>query len=441
MTRPAEWIAAKRDGRELAATEIADIVRAVVDGSISDGQLGALLMAGLLQGSTREETVAWTMAMRDSGRILERAVGPSLDKHSTGGVGDKISLVLAPLVAACGGRVPMISGRGLGHTGGTIDKLESIPGLRTDLAIDEFEATIDSVGFAMASAGPWLAPADRRIYALRDITATVECVPWITASILSKKLAEGLDGLVLDVKCGRGAFMKDLASARVLAQSLVEVAQALGCATEALVTDMDVPLGNAIGNALEVLEAIECLHGRGPVDVRRLTLDLAASMLVSGGIDEDRSAARSRAATALDDGSALDRFRRFVEVQGGDPRVVLEPTRVLPSTSVVQDVIADNAGTVVDLDPMMLAQAALSRGAGRARAHDVLDPAAGIVIERHVGATVRRGDVLARVYGTLRQGEQPADLARAWTIDARSGPASESVGGTAGRQLVLEHIA
>ncbi|MCB9919052.1 MAG: thymidine phosphorylase [Planctomycetes bacterium] len=440
MTRPAEWIAAKRDGRELAASDIADIVRAVVDGSISDGQLGALLMAGLLQGSTREETVAWTMAMRDSGRILTRAVGPSLDKHSTGGVGDKISLVLAPLVAACGGRVPMISGRGLGHTGGTIDKLESIPGLRTDLEIDEFEAAIDSVGFAMASAGPWLAPADRRIYALRDVTATVECVPWITASILSKKLAEGLDGLVLDVKCGRGAFMKDRTSARMLAQSLVEVARSLGCATEALVTDMDVPLGNAIGNALEVREAIECLHGRGPDDVRRLTLELAASMLVSGGLDEDHSAALARAATALDDGSAAERFRRFVEVQGGDPRVVEEPTRVLPSTDVVQDVIAGTAGTVVDIDPMALARAALSRGAGRARALEPIDPAAGIVIERHVGASVLRGDLLARVYGTLRPGEQSGELADAWVIDTRSGSASESVANTPGRHIVLEHI-
>ncbi|HMQ22776.1 MAG TPA: thymidine phosphorylase, partial [Planctomycetota bacterium] len=268
MTLPSLWIAKKRDGHALDAQEIASIVAAVVDGSMADSQVAALLMAGLLRGSTREETVAWTRAMRDSGRVLRRDCGPSIDKHSTGGVGDKVSLVLAPLAAACGAFVPMISGRGLGHTGGTIDKLESIQGLRTDLEVEDFERCVASVGFAMAGAGPWLAPADRRLYAIRDVTATVECVPWITASILSKKLAEGLDGLVLDIKCGRGAFMADIEAARELAASLVSVATLLGCKTEASITDMDVPLGRTIGNALEVQEAIDCLHGGGPADLR-----------------------------------------------------------------------------------------------------------------------------------------------------------------------------
>lgn len=433
---PALLIAKKRDGEALSAEEIDDLVGGIVDGTLADAQLGALLMAGLLRGSTNDEVVAWTRAMRDSGYVLDRsdaAIGPSLDKHSTGGVGDKVSLVLAPLVAACGARVPMISGRGLGHTGGTIDKLESIPGLRVGLEIDEFERNIESVGFAMAQAGDWLAPADRRAYSIRDVTGTVECVPWITASILSKKLAEGLDGLVLDVKCGRGAFMKTRERARELADSLVRVASALGCRTRALLTDMDRPLGRAIGNSLEVAESLECLAGVGPEDLRELTIELAAEMLELGGVVDDVDVGRARATQALDDGTALERFRRFVEVQGGDPRVVDQPREVLPTARCTAPVVADVEGHVGALDPMQLALGALRLGAGRRTPGEPIDHAVGIQIERQVGDAVSSGDTLAVVHAqdSAEATRLAGTLGAAWLI----APQAASRG-----PLVLERI-
>ncbi len=335
-SHPALPIAKKRDGGRLEAAEIDDLVAGIVDGSVGDAQLGALLMAGLIRGMDGEETACWTMAVRDSGLVydLSSVPGIKVDKHSTGGVGDKVSLVLAPLVASLGVSVPMVSGRGLGHTGGTIDKLESIPGFRTDLAPGEFVATLAKVGLVMSAATDLLAPADRRMYAIRDVTATIESIPWITASILSKKLAEGIDALVLDVKCGRGAFMKDLEAARRLADSIVGTANRLGCRCRARITDMDRPLGCAVGNALEVIEAIDSLRGEGPADLREVVELLGADMLVLAGRVADEDEGRKLCAAALDDGRALSRFAAMLEAQGADPALVEDPAARLPAAPV-----------------------------------------------------------------------------------------------------------
>ncbi|PIE24475.1 MAG: thymidine phosphorylase [Planctomycetota bacterium] len=432
---PARLIAKKRDGLALTRDEIQDLVSGVVDQSLEDAQLGALLMAMFLRGADFEETGYWTEAMRDSGIVhrLDSVPGRKVDKHSTGGVGDKVSLVLAPLVASCGVPVPMVSGRGLGHTGGTVDKLESIPGFRMLLSPQEYERILSETGLVMSAATKELAPADARMYATRDVTGTVECIPWITSSILAKKLAEGIDGLVLDVKCGRGAFMKELAPARELARFLVETATRLGCECCALITDMDQVLGSAVGNALEVRESLECLQGQGPADLREISLQLGAEMLCFGQVCDSREAARLRLEAALADGSALARFRQMVEAQGGDLRVVDDPEQHLPQAPEQAEVTSTAEAYVIDQDPLAIAWVALELGAGRKNKGEDIDPAVGIECLVAHGDKVLAGQPLFRVHA-----RRAKDLERA----CAELPATIRLGdeSPAPRPLVLERI-
>jgi len=392
-------IARKRDGHALSREEITSFVQGVVQGNWADYQTTALLMAILLRGMTPEETFALTEAMIQSGVTadLRGIPGVKVDKHSTGGVGDKASLVLAPLVAACGVPVPMMSGRGLGHTGGTLDKLESIPGFVVGLSLPGCAAQLRRIGVVMFSQTEELVPADRRLYALRDVSGTVESIPLICASILSKKVAAGIDALVLDVKFGRGAFMKDKARARELAAAMIAIARALGKPTRALLTSMDQPLGRAVGNAVEVVESIEALKGRGPADLMEVTLALSVHMLLLGKLTADPADARRRLERALADGSALAKFRELVAAQGGDARVVDDYSR-LPQARVIRAVPAPRAGWVTDVDPLAVAQAALFLGAGRAKAAAAVDPAVGIANLVQVGESVDAGARLATVH-------------------------------------------
>ncbi|HYP87507.1 MAG TPA: thymidine phosphorylase, partial [Polyangiaceae bacterium] len=372
-------------------------------GEVADYQASAWLMAAFINGLSEPETLALTQAMLHSGNVLtlpsvKRA---RVDKHSTGGVGDKISLCLAPLVAACGLAVPMISGRGLGHTGGTLDKLEAISGFRVDLDAKRFERIVRDVGACLIGQTAQLAPADRRLYALRDVTATVECIPLIVASILSKKLAEGIDALVLDVKCGGGAFMKDVKSARALAKALVSVGQGAGKRVSALITDMSAPIGRTIGNALETREAIEILQNGGPADTRELTLELGAEMLRLGKVCKKREQALPLLERALADGSALAVFRRLVVAQGGDARVVDDPAR-LPQSKAKLVVPAPKSGYVNGIDAYELGLLAIELGAGRTRADQRIDPAAGFELSAVVGERVTRGAPLLVVHARSR---------------------------------------
>ncbi len=389
-------IARKRDGEELSAEEIHGLLAGYTRGEVPDYQMAAFAMAVYFRGMSPTETAAMTLAMRDSGRVLDLSdiEGAKVDKHSTGGVGDKVSLCLTPLVVACGLRVPMISGRGLGHTGGTLDKLEAIPGFRTDLTPRRFVSLVRRVGCALGGQTERLAPADRRLYALRDVTATVESIPLITASILSKKLAEGIEGLVLDVKVGRGAFMKDLASARKLARSIVQTGAEAGLPVTALLTDMDVPLGRAVGNAPETAEAFALLQGEGPEDLYEVTMALATEMLLLGGLAGRRTEARSTLRKALRSGEALRTMERIVAAQGGDPRCVTEPDR-LPRARVVRAVRAPRSGYVQDIDALAVGLASGLLGAGRQRVEDAVDPAAGIVLARKPGERIERNEPLA----------------------------------------------
>jgi pyrimidine-nucleoside phosphorylase len=396
---PQHVIARKRDGGELGRDEIRAFVKGATDGSWADYQLSALLMAIFLRGMTPRETVLLTEAMLNSGIVadLSAIAGPKADKHSTGGVGDKVSLHLAPMVAACGVVVPMISGRGLGHTGGTLDKLESIPGFRVGLTLEEYKTQLGKIGVALIGQTAELAPADRKLYALRDVTGTVECIPLICASILSKKLAAGIDALVLDVKFGRGAFMKDLSKARELATALTKVVQAMGKPTKAVLTSMDEPLGHAIGNALEVAESIQFLKGVGCRDLTEVTYAIAEPMLVLTGAAKDAAEARARLRASISSGAALAKFRTLVAAQGGDPRVV-DDARLLPRARHIEAFPAPRAGYVLDVDPMAVALVALELGAGRARAEDPVDPAVGIDGLAKVGDKVNAGDPLCFIH-------------------------------------------
>jgi pyrimidine-nucleoside phosphorylase len=393
---PVELIIAKREGRTHSAAEIRALVEAFMDGELADYQMSAWLMAAFLRGLDDQETVALTEAMLHSGDVLAlpSVKLPKVDKHSTGGVGDKISICLAPLVAACGVAVPMISGRGLGHTGGTLDKLEAIPGYSVDVDAKRFERIVREVGTCMIGQTARLAPADRRIYALRDVTGTVECIPLIVASILSKKLAEGIDALVLDVKVGRGAFMKDAAAARKLARALVRVGTRAGKRVVALLTDMNVPIGTTIGNALETREAIEVLMGKGPPDTLELTLALGSEMLLLGGVTKKPAEARKRLVAAIADGSGLERLAAMAKAQGGDPRAIHDPTR-LPAAKARVPVPAPRAGFVTDIDALELGLTAVAMGAGRTRADQKVDPAVGIELEAKPGDRVQKGAPLA----------------------------------------------
>jgi pyrimidine-nucleoside phosphorylase len=394
-----ELIACKRDGGSLSPEEIRRLIRAFTDGALPDYQMSALAMAVFFRGMSEEEMVALTLAMRDSGAVLDLShlPGRKVDKHSTGGVGDKVSLALAPWVAACGVRVPMVSGRGLGHTGGTLDKLEAIPGFSVQTTTARFIELVATIGTGMIGQTADVAPADKRLYALRDVTATVESVPLIVASILSKKLAEGIDALVLDVKVGRGAFMKSLEQARVLGDALVRTARGAGKDCVALLTRMDAPLGRAVGNALETAEAFAILHDRAPSDVTECTLRLAEEMLVLGHAARTIEEARERLDRALRDGSALASARAMVAAQGGDPRVVDDPG-LLPSTRDRHPIRAAHQGYVTAIDALEVGLAGVALGAGRTRSDDVVDPAVGFVFDRVVGEPVAVGDVIAWVH-------------------------------------------
>ena len=413
----------KRDGHPLAPAEIA----AFVSGEWPDYQVAALLMAIVLRGMNEAETVELTRAMVRSGVALDLSdlPGPKVDKHSTGGVGDSTSLILAPLAAACGAVVPMMSGRGLGHTGGTLDKLEAIPGFRTALSLDEFRITLRTVGCAMIGPTAEVAPADKRLYALRDVTATVENVSLITASILSKKIAEGIEALVMDVKCGRGAFMKREEDARELARSLVTTGNRQGVRTRALLTRMDTPLGRCVGNALEVRECIAALRGDEPSDLLELSVRLASQMLLLGRLATTLQEADDMIRAALTSGRGLEKLRAIIAGQGGDPRVVDDPAR-LPTAPHRHLFRAARGGFVTDIHAEHLGRASMRLGAGRTRVEDVVDPAVGIVVCAPVGAEVRPGDPLAEVHYRSDTGLPAAlDLLReAWTMGDQPPPAT-----------------
>ena len=411
----------RRDGRRHTEEDLRAFVHAIVHGGIETYQTTAWLMAAYFNELDDEETFALTDAMMRSGTVIDFArddlPGPTVDKHSTGGVGDKISLPLAPLVAACGACVPMISGRGLGHTGGTLDKLESIPGFDPRLTVDAFRKQTKKLGLAFGAQTKELAPADGVLYALRDVTATVETIPLIVASILSKKYASGAAAVVFDVKTGKGAFMRELDRSKALATRLLAVSKRMGKRASALVTDMEQPLGRAVGNALEVVESIEVLRGAGPKDVRALTLDLAAEMLVLAGLDGSPEAARARATKALDKGQALAVFRKVVEAQGGEPLAVDDPSRLARAPRTVP-VKAARSGFVSGIDAYGVGEALVALGGGRRRAEDAVDPAVGFMFERKVGDEVAAGETLAIVHaGTAAAAETAvATLARTIAI-------------------------
>src|SRR5689334_7282185 len=397
--RAVDIILSKRDGRSLTRDEIRFFVDGVTAGSLPDYQASALLMAILLRGMSPQETAWLTDAMVHSGiRVdLSHIPGIKVDKHSTGGVGDKTSLILAPLAAACGVPVPMMSGRGLGHTGGTLDKLEAIPGFRVGLSLDEMKTALASVGCAMLGQTAQIAPADKKLYALRDVTGTVESIPLISASIMSKKIAEGIDALVLDVKTGSGAFMKTEADSRRLAEMLVAIGTQSGVRTEAVITDMDMPLGVAVGNALEVIECLDILKGTGAADLVECSVELTARMLVLGKVAADRTDAERQVRRAIDSGQALERFRRIIEGQGGDPRVVDDYTR-LPAAPSRHVLTADRAGYLTRLDAELVGRASVLLGAGRDRVEDAVDPAVGIIIRTKPGGEVRPGDAVLELH-------------------------------------------
>ena len=397
--RAVDIIASKRDGRALSLEEIRYFVDGVTAGTLPDYQASALLMAVVLRGMTAEETAWLTDAMVHSGvRVdLGDIPGVKVDKLSTGGVGDKTSLILAPLAAACGVPVPMMSGRGLGHTGGTLDKLEAIPGFRVNLSLEEMKAALARAGFAMIGPTAEIAPADRKLYALRDVTGTVESIPLISASIMSKKIAEGIDALVLDVKTGSGAFMKTEADSRRLAESLVTIGKASGVKTEAIITAMDAPLGCAVGNAMEVIECLEVLKGRGPNDLIDVSVELTARMLVLGRVADDLAAADEQARRAIASGAGLERFRRIIEIQGGDPRVVDDYDR-LPHVDDRHLVSACRDGYVASIDAELVGRASVALGAGRDRVEDAVDPAVGIRVIAKPGDAVRAGDAVLELH-------------------------------------------
>ncbi len=413
-------IAKKRDGQALAEDEIRYIVSAFTAGSVPDYQMSAFLMAVFLRGMSRGETAFLTRAMLESGRRLDlsRVGGPTADKHSTGGVGDGTSLAVAPLAACVGVRVPMMSGRCLGHTGGTLDKLESIPGFRTCLSTEEFLDLLEKNGVAMTGQTDDVAPADRRMYALRDVTATVESIPLIAASIMSKKIAEGTSALILDVKTGSGAFMKDAASARTLARAMKAIGDDCGLKTSACITDMNQPLGRAVGNALEVRQSIETLRNEGPADFTELSVLLAARMAALCGAAKNDSIAREQVLAALRNGAALEKFRVMVAAQGGDPRVVDDPDGVLPMAGTVEEIAAPCSGFITAIDTTRVGIAGVLLGAGRSRKEDVIDPSAGFIVRRKLGDRVNKGEPLASAFfnRTTHKDEAVRMLAEAYTI-------------------------
>jgi len=397
--RTVDIIAAKRDSMSLSEAQISAFIKGYADGVIPDYQAAAWCMATFLNGMSPEETGYLTRAMINSGEVIDLAgvEGPFVDKHSTGGVGDKISLVLAPIAAACGVRVPMMSGRALGHTGGTLDKLDSIPGYTTALTPARFRDGVGGVGFAMTGQSERVVPADRKMYALRDVIATVESIPLITASILSKKFAEGSDALVMDVKCGKGAFMKTPEDARALAESLVRTGESLDRRVIAVLTDMSEPLGRMVGNFLEVEESIACLRGEGPADVMEVTYRLTAWMLVAAGISKNVNEAVERCRTAVADGSAMAKFRENVEYQGGD-LAALDAMVGTARGKYSREILAESAGYVTEIDAFAVGMAGVALGVGRDTAADPVEALAGIELLKKTGEAVIIGDILMRVW-------------------------------------------
>jgi pyrimidine-nucleoside phosphorylase len=397
--RAYDLIKNKRDGGELTPEQIQWLIAGYTSGEVADYQMSAFAMAVFWRGMTKAELAAFTDAMLRSGDVLslDEVEGLKVDKHSTGGVGDKISLPLAPAVAACGVPVPMISGRGLGHTGGTLDKLESIPGFRVDLTTADYRRLVKDVGCCLIGQTASLAPADKKLYALRDVTATVDCIPLIASSIMSKKLAEGIDGLVLDVKVGSGAFMKEQADAEKLAQAMVDIGGGMHKRVIARLTNMDQPLGVMVGNALEVQESLDILEGKGPADIRALTVELGAEMLVLGKEASDVAEGRKKIEAALDDGSAREKFGEIIAAQHGD-RKVLDDRSLLPSIDGRKEVLAPKAGSVAAIDAESVGIGSMLLGGGRERSEDDVDPRVGVEVLVRIGDKVDAGQPMFRMH-------------------------------------------
>ena len=410
--RTVDLILRKRGGEELSLEEIQYLINGYTTGDIPDYQMAAFLMATYFSGMTDRELSSFTEVMMSSGEVmtLDDIPGVKVDKHSTGGVGDKTSLICAPIAAAAGVVVPMISGRSLGHTGGTLDKLESIPGFRTDLTLEQFRAQLAEHGLAFIGQSEEIAPADKRLYALRDVTGTVESIPLIASSIMSKKMAEGLDALVLDVKVGDGAFMKKQVDARRLAAAMVGVGRRLDKRVQALITDMHQPLGYAVGNALEVMEVSQTLQKAGPADLTRLSLELAARMIHLGKVAPTLEDARKIAEDKLMDGSAYRKFKQVVEAQGGNPQS-LDRFELLPNATGMREILSPRAGFVSAIKAEDIGRASAMMGAGRSRKEDVIDPAVGVILEVKAGEKVESGSVLCRLYYTSEENlDEAADL-------------------------------
>lgn len=432
--RPYELIKAKRDGAALGTEDLRAFVAGFTRGSIPEYQMAALCMAIFYRGLNAEELGAWTQAMLESGEVIDLSGIPGIkvDKHSTGGVGDKVSLCLAPLVASCGVPVPMISGRGLGHTGGTLDKLETIPGFSVNLSTEDYRSAVREVGACLIGQTETLVPADKRLYALRDVTATVDCIPLIASSIMSKKLAEGIDALVLDVKVGSGAFMKRVEDARSLASTMIGLGKSMGRRVTAFLTNMDQPLGRAIGNSIEVEEAVSVLQGRGPEDLTELTYVLGSEMMILGGRAADEAAARQELEAAVSSGRALRKLKEIVKCQNGDERAV-DDLSLLPRARFSEAVASQEEGVVAGIDTEALGLAAVLLGAGRETVQSRIDPSVGLLVHKKLGDSVRRGDLLVEVLFNDRQRVQEvaSRVQRAFTVD-RAAPSL--------RPLVLEKL-
>ena len=435
MMRAVDIIRKKRDGQALNPSELAAMVEGIATGEVADYQWSALLMAILWRGMDATETAALTDSMIRSGTIVDLSEIPGLkvDKHSTGGVGDKTSLILAPIAAAVGVRVPMVSGRGLGHTGGTLDKLESIPGFRVDLDLNRYREVLASCGLVMIGQTAEIAPADKFLYALRDATATVESIPLIAASIMSKKLAEGIDGLVLDVKTGNGAFMERLDDSRALARAMCEIGWGLGKSVVALITRMDQPLGQAVGNAVEVAESVECLRGDGPEDLVDLSIELAAEMVVMAGLASSLDEARAACLRTISDGSALETFRRLIAAQGGEPRVIDDPS-LLPTARRELAVTSPRSGYVRALAARPVGYATMLLGAGRLKMDSPVDHAVGVILHKKEGDPVERDEPLCTllVNDEARLADAEAQIRNAYAIADEPGSAEP---------LIVERIA
>ena len=410
-----------RDGMVLSTDELSEFARGLVSGTVSDAQAGAFAMAVCVHGLSEDERVGLTLAMRDSGNVQQWDLpGPVLDKHSTGGIGDNVSLILAPALAACGAYIPMISGRGLGHTGGTLDKLESIPGYRTLLPEDEFQKIVADVGCAIVGAGQGIAPADKRLYAIRDVTSTVESIDLITASILSKKLAAGLEGLILDVKVGNGAFISDPGEAKRLARSLVDGANGAGCKTSARLTDMEQPLARAAGNALECRNALEFLNGvNQDPRLREVTLSLGGELLCLGGLVENSSEGETKIDQVIGSGQATERFARMVFALGGPNDLVENYSQYLPEAPFLYDLVAKENGFISGIDLRAVGQVVIELGGGRKQQDDILDLSVGLDQISGLGQAVQSGDLLCRIHAKDEESAHlvSKNLLSAFTID------------------------